>query len=98
MGCGPLFTNCLEKESSPKFDKKSVRKQPARMMHTGARACMLAYVQSGDPDLHPVSGSATPEVWKGVVSWQRGTSVHDPLPGAVGYGSGSDGSSWRSSV
>jgi hypothetical protein len=40
--------------SSPKFDKKSVRMQPARMMHTGARACMLADVQSGDSDLHPV--------------------------------------------
>src|SRR5215204_7368507 len=25
--------------------------QPARMMHTGARACMLADVQSGDTDL-----------------------------------------------
>jgi hypothetical protein len=38
------------------FDKKSIRMRPARMMHTGARACMLAWVQSGDPDPHPVWG------------------------------------------
>jgi hypothetical protein len=48
-------------------------------MHAGARACMLADVQSGDPDLHLVLGSARPEVWKGVLSWRRGTSAHDPL-------------------
>jgi hypothetical protein len=53
--------------------------QPARMMHAGARACMLADVQSEDPDLHPVLGSARIEVWKGVLSWRLGKSAHDPL-------------------
>ena len=54
---------------SPKSDKKSVRMQPARMMHTGAKACMLADVGSGEPDLYPILGSARPEVRKkGVVS------------------------------
>jgi hypothetical protein len=38
--------------------------QPARMMRTGARACMLAEVQSGAPDLRPVWGSRRPEVRK----------------------------------
>jgi len=37
----------------------------ARMMHTGARTCILADVRSGDPDLHPVLGSARPQGLEG---------------------------------